>query len=122
MRNDETHPPSHLVIGEALLYAAINDEQRKARRRLVEGSGELIHEALRFSVLLVDTRFHEFGIWHAIFDAVDFPDLEQELAGRHGIDPGIFVKVAWYSRGLEPRIPKQSRGSGLAHGVLRIKR
>src|SRR3982074_1989870 len=96
MRDDEPHPPSHLAIDAALLFVAKNSEQRKTRRRLVEGGGELIRHAQGFCVLLVDPRFQELGIWNAIANAVDFPDLEQEVAGRRGIEPYIFVKVTWH--------------------------
>src|SRR5882724_5992329 len=99
MRDDESHSPAHLVIDEALLVAAKNTEQRKAGRRFIEGGRKVIRPALRSCPLLVDARFDEFGIWHAIVDAVDLSDIKPKLAGRNRIDPDIFLKVTW-SRGV----------------------
>src|ERR1700681_4117530 len=87
MRDDETHAPARLGIDEALLLAPKNSEQRKARRRFVDGGRKLLHITVRLYPLLVETRFHEFGVWHAIFDAVDLPDIEHKTGGPSGDRP-----------------------------------
>src|ERR1700681_3387499 len=121
MRDDETHAPARLGIDEALLLAPKNSEQRKARRRFVDGGRKLLRITVRLYPLLVETRFHEFGVWHAIFDAVDLPDIEHKLAGRQGIDPHTLVEVTWYCR-VVPRDPVEKRFASSAHGVLPIER
>src|SRR5467141_2495494 len=92
MRDDETHPPAHLLIDAALLFAPKDNEQRKAGRRLLEDGGKVIYHAMRSGPLPVDTRLHELGIRNAIFNAEDLPDIKQKPAGRNRIGLRILVK------------------------------
>jgi len=115
MRHHQCHAPPHLVIDDALRFAAKDGDERATQCRFFQNDIGRVDPTLRAHPLQKEAALAKFVIWHKFRNTDDLPDFE-ERQGRDRIESRMRLRIDLHVTRIDAE--DIMRRAGFADGVL----